>query len=189
MVQGRTITVAAASDADVRRADELRLEWGQGSGVEAILTRRNFRADDLRLNGRWRFWERQAARLGWLSVMSVPLADGDTLASLTVYSRQVRSFSHVEQAVAEAFAGHAVAVGNAREQRSVSEAVTTRRVLRLAQAMLMKRLQVDAEQAFTVLRRSAAQGNQRVAEVAADVVAGRVMTGNPSPSLRTDAAS
>jgi len=113
MVRGRRIAVAAASDADVRRGDELQLECGQGPGVEAILTRQSFNADDLRLDDRWRFWGPQAARLGWLSVLSVGLADGDTFGSLTLYSRQVHSFGPTDVAVAEAFAAHAaMAVGD-----------------------------------------------------------------------------
>jgi GAF domain-containing protein len=109
MVQGRRITVGAASDPDVRRADELQLECGQGPGVESILTGRGFISDDLRLDGRWRFWGPQAADAGWLSALSVPLSDGHTFGSLNVYSRQVQSFSRDDRAVAEAFAQHATA--------------------------------------------------------------------------------
>jgi GAF domain-containing protein len=188
MVQGRRIAVAAASDAEVRRADELQLESRQGPGVEAILTRQSSIADDLRLDGRWRFWGPQAARLGWLSVLSVGLADGDTFGSLTLYSRQVRSFSPTDVAVAETFAAHAaIAVGNARERQSLFEVVRARRLLRSAQRILANRLQVDAEQAFMVLHQEAARSSRRMSDVAADLVAGRAH--EPSPSHQDDAAS
>jgi GAF domain-containing protein len=107
MVRGRRITVGAASDLDVRRAEELQLDSSEGPGVEAILTRQSLICDDLRLDGRWRFWGPRAAALGWLSALTVCLADSDTFGSLTLYSRQVCSFSPADMAVAEAFAEHA----------------------------------------------------------------------------------
>jgi GAF domain-containing protein len=107
MVRGRRITVGAASDLDVRRAEELQLDASEGPGVEAILTGGSFIGDDLRLDSRWRFWGPRAAAVGWLSALTVSLADGDTFGSLTLYSRQVCSFSPADLAVAEAFAEHA----------------------------------------------------------------------------------
>jgi GAF domain-containing protein len=118
MVRDRSIAVAVASDLDVRRADQLQLDCSQGPGVEAILTRRTFVSDDLRLDARWRFWGPRAAAVGWLSVLSVRLADGDTFGSLNLYSRQVSSFGPADLAVAEAFAGHAaVSLARVRERR------------------------------------------------------------------------
>jgi GAF domain-containing protein len=108
MVTGRRITVGPASDPEVRRAGELQLECGQGPGVESILTGRSFIADDLRLDSRWRFWGPLAADAGWLSVLSVPLSDGRSFGALSVYSRQVLSYSAGDLAVAQAFAEQAV---------------------------------------------------------------------------------
>jgi GAF domain-containing protein len=107
MVRSRRITVGAASDLDVRRVETLQLDTSEGPGVEAILTRGSFIADDLRLDSRWRFWGPRAAAVGWLSSMTVCLADGDTFGSLTLYSRQVCSFSPADLVVAETFAEHA----------------------------------------------------------------------------------
>jgi GAF domain-containing protein len=128
IVKGRKIAVGAASDPDVRRADELQLNSGQGPGVEAILTRRNFISDDLRLDGRWRFWGPRAAAAGWLSVLTVALADGDTFASLNLYSRHVHSFNHADLALAEAFAAHAASALKQARDRPVPSAHKARPV-------------------------------------------------------------
>jgi GAF domain-containing protein len=187
MVKGRTIAASAASNPEVSRANELQLECNQGPGVEAILTRRSFISTDLRLDERWRFWGPRAADAGWLSVLSVGLADGDTIGSLNVYSRQVHSFSSDDLVVAEAFAAHAaIALANARERRPRAEAVQARRLLLRAQDVVVRKLHVDAEQAFAVLRRNASRSNKRVSDVAADVVAGHPLPEYPSSLCASD---
>lgn len=190
MVTGRTISARVASDQDVRRANELQLECNQGPGVEAILTHRNFVSPDLRLDERWRFWGPRAADAGWLSVLSVRLADGDTFGSLNVYSRQIDSFSADDVAVAEAFAAHAaIALGNAKARRTRLEAVQARRLLTEAQDIVGRRLHVDAEQAFNVLRRNAARSNKRISALAAEVVEGLLLPEfPPAPAALTTSA-
>jgi GAF domain-containing protein len=191
MVTGRTISASVASDPDVRRATELQLECNQGPGVESILTHRSFVSADLRLDERWRFWGPRAADAGWLSVLSVRLADGDTFGSLNVYSRQIDSFSSEDVAVAEAFAAHAaIALGNAKARRTRLEAVQARRLLTEAQDIVGRRLHVDADQAFSVLRRNAARSNKKISELAAEVVGGLLLPDfPPAPAALTTSAS
>jgi GAF domain-containing protein len=190
LVRDGTITVGAASDPEVRLADRLQLKCGQGPGVEAIVTRRSYVSDDLRLDSRWRFWGPQAAAAGWRSALSVELVDGDTHGSLTLYSRQTRSFSRDDVTVAEAFAGHAaIALSNAQERLPRSEAARARRLVSRAQDIVMGRLHVDAGQAFSVLRRNASRGNRKVSEVAADVVAGCPLPEYPSSLPREKRSS
>ncbi|HEX8510345.1 MAG TPA: GAF and ANTAR domain-containing protein [Propionibacteriaceae bacterium] len=187
MVKGRTIAPSAASNPEVTRANQLQLECNQGPGVEAILSRRSFISSDLRLDERWRFWGPRAADAGWLSVLSVRLADGDTIGSLNVYSRQVHSFSPDDLVVAEAFAARAaIALANARERRPRAEAVQARRLLLRAQDVVVRKLHVDAEQAFAVLRRNASRSNKRISDVAADVVAGYSLPEYPSSLCGAD---
>lgn len=171
VVQGRKIMTVGDSGAEVRRADQLQLEWGEGPSVEAILRRRDFTSDDLRLDSRWRFWGPQAAKLGWLSVLSVGLADQNTFGALTLYSRQVSSFGERELGVAEVFATHAaVALSTARDRQTLIEAVDARTLVGQAQGILMERYDIDAEQAFSVLRRYSSHSNRKLRFIASEVV-------------------
>ena len=183
LVDARSITAVASSEPDVARADALQLECGEGPGVEAIMRRRDFISGDLRLDGRWRFWGPQAARLGWLSMLSVGLGDGDTIGALTVYSRLPRFFSEEDLGVAEVFATHAaLAVANARERQSLLKAVEARHLIGQAQGILMERYEVDAEQAFNVLRRYSSHGNRKLRLVAAEIVDHRRLPDDPALS-------
>ena len=171
VVQGRKIVTVGDSGAEVRRADQLQLEWGEGPSVEAILRRRDFTSDDLRLDSRWRFWGPQAAKHGWLSVLSVGLADQNTFGALTLYSRQVSSFGERELGVAEVFATHAaVALSTARDRQTLIEAVDARTMVGQAQGILMERYDIDADQAFGVLRRYSSHSNRKLRFIAAEVV-------------------
>jgi GAF domain-containing protein len=174
LVQGRLITSAAASDPEVERADRLQLECGEGPGVEAILRRRGFVAPDLRVNEQWRSWAPQAVRMGWVSVLTVGLADGETFGALNVYSRRPGQFDEQRAAVARAFAAHAsLAVSNARERHSLRQAIDARNLIGQAQGILMERYSLDAEKSFDVLRRYSSHGNRKLREVASDLVRSR----------------
>jgi GAF domain-containing protein len=171
VVQGRKITTVSDTGVEVRRADQLQLEWGEGPSVEAILRRRDFVSDDLRLDSRWRFWGPQAAKLGWLSALSVGLADHNTFGALTFYSRQVSSFGERELGVAEVFATYAaVALSAARDRETLIQAVEARTLVGQAQGMLMERYDIDAEQAFSVLRRYSSHTNRKLRFIASEVV-------------------
>jgi len=171
LVEGRSITAAAASEPDVERANQLQLQCGEGPGVDTIMRRRNLIADDLRLEDDWERWGPQATRLGWLSVLSVRISDGETFGALNLYSRQSSGFDSNDLGVAEAFALHAaVAVTVARERSSLAKAVAARHLIGQAQGILMERYQLDAEQAFSVLRRYSSHCNRKLRDVAADLV-------------------
>jgi GAF domain-containing protein len=185
LVEGRSITAAAASEPAVTTADLLQLECGEGTGVEAIMRCRGFLSNDLGLDPQWATWGPQAAQLGLRSVLSVRLAHGDTLGALSIYAREPMAFGSEDLAVAEVFAAHAsVAVAMARQRESLQKAINARHLIGQAQGILMARYDIDAEQAFDVLRRYSSHGNQKLRQIAAEVVQLRRLPADPTSSSR-----
>jgi GAF domain-containing protein len=175
LVENGRVTTAAASGPLVERADELQTSNEEGPCLEAITRRRNFVVDDLRIDKRWPLWAPQAADLGWRSLLSIGLTDdARVFGALNLYSRQVAFFSGDDLALGEVFAAHAaIALAGARERDSLLKAVEARHVIGQAQGILMERYDVDAEQAFTVLRRYSSHTNRKLRQVAEEIVRSR----------------
>lgn len=161
------VDALAASERDAARADRLQVDTRQGPGQQAIARRQPVIASDLRSDSRWRFWAPLAADLGFRSVLSLSLQDGDTSGALTLYSRTSSNFKATDLAMAQVFAHHAsIAVAIATEREQLLRAVRTRSVVGQAQGILMERHGVTADHALTVLRRYATHLGQELAIVA-----------------------
>ncbi len=185
LVEGRSITAVAATEAAATTADLLQLECGEGIGVEAIMRCRGFVSDDLALDPQWDTWGPRAAQLGLRSALSVRLAHGDTLGAISFYAHEALAFRPEDLALAKVFATHAsVAVAMARQRNSLQKAINARHLIGQAQGILMARYDIDAEQAFDVLRRYSSHGNQKLRQIAAEVVQLRGLPEDPGSSLR-----
>jgi GAF domain-containing protein len=173
---GDEVAPAAATGSAVRQAELMEVEARQGPGLQAVLQRQPVISDELRFDSRWRFWAPQAADLGFRSVLSLRLADGDTSGALTLYSRQSLFFGADVLALGQAFATHAsIAIAIARERDQLLQAVDSRGVVGQAQGLLMQQYGISADQAFTVLKRYAAQLDQKLRLVAARFVEDRTL--------------
>lgn len=165
------ITCGAGTDDLAERAGELQVQYAEGPSVDAIVERRHSVADDLRVESRWRFWAPQAARLGWRAVLSVSLTDQNVTGVVNLYSRRPQTFQAADLATAEEFAQHAaLALAVATEQGQLRLAVESRTLIGQAQGVLMQRYQIDADQAFRVMRRYSSHNNRKLRSVAEDVV-------------------
>jgi GAF domain-containing protein len=165
------ITSGAATHPAVQRAGDLQMQYGEGPSVDAIVDRRHSVVDDLRVESRWRFWAPQAAQLGFRSLISVSLTEHHTMGVLNLYSNRPRTFRAADLATAEVFAQHAaLALTVANERAQLKQAVEARTLIGQAQGVLMQRYQLDADQAFKVMRRFSSHSNRKLRQVAADVV-------------------
>jgi len=170
---------SGASKLGAARADGLQVETRQGPALQAIARRQPVIAAELRTDSRWRFWAPLAADLGYRSVLSLSLVDGDTSGALTLYSRSANRFNSSDLAVAQAFAHHAsIAVAIAAEREQLMRAVQSRAVVGQAQGILMERHQITADQALTVLRRYATHLHQELR-----VIAERLIDDHQLPEL------
>lgn len=162
---------AMASGSDAARADGLQVEDHQGPAFGAIAGWQPVVSAELRFDSRWRFWGPKATDLGFRSVMSVALVDGDSFGALTLYSRRPSSFSAESAADQLAFAQQAsFAIAIAVEREQLMQARDSRGVVGQAQGILMERYQTTGDQAFAVLRRYSSHVNQKLRLVAEQLV-------------------
>jgi transcriptional regulator with GAF, ATPase, and Fis domain len=78
------ITPFAAAHREAARADILQVDLRQGPGLQALACRQPVIVTELRSESRWRFWAPLAADLGFRSVLSLSLTDGDTSGALNL---------------------------------------------------------------------------------------------------------
>jgi transcriptional regulator with GAF, ATPase, and Fis domain len=165
------VAAAAFSHPDAARADALQLETRQGPGLQALDRHQPVIATELRFDSRWRFWAPLAADLGFRSVLSLSLADGDTTGALNLYSRHPSFFQASDLPLAQVFAQHAsIAVAVAAERQQLLHAIESRGVVGQAQGILMHRYGISDEQAMTILRRYSTHMEQKLRVVAAGVI-------------------
>lgn len=184
LLDGGTVTRAAASDPAADQAALLQVQGNDGPGVDTIFSGESLGIPDLGAADAWPCWASQAERLGWRSLLSVGLSTGrafggHSFGAVNFYRRRA-GFDAGDLGLAEVFAVHAsVAIAGARERHSLAQAMDARNLIGQAQGILMERYGVDAEQAFSVLRRYSSHGNRKLRHVAEDIVRTRRLPDAP----------
>ena len=165
---GRTVETAAATDALVEKADQLQMETGEGPCLSVIFEHDSFRIADTATDDHWPLWSRRVAELGLRSMMSIRLATGgSTIGALNLFDAEPNRFDADDDAVAHILARHAsIALSSARQESNLWQAIDARKLIGQAQGMLMERFDLDADQAFAVLRRYSQDNNIKLRDVA-----------------------
>ena len=167
----------AASGAQARRAEALQIDHHQGPGFHAVRSGQPVVSPELRFDSRWRFWAPHAADLGFRSVLSLALTDGDPFGAVTLYSRRPANFGTESLAPGLAFAQQAsIAITVAVEREQLLRAADARGIVGQAQGILMERYQIGADQAFVVIRRSSSALNQKLRLIAERIIGDRSLT-------------
>lgn len=174
LVRGRHDVETAASTCDiVRTSDGLQHELGEGPCFELAPDNVQVYAGDLSQDDRWPTWApRVAADAGIHSILCTQLFTHDNqLGALTVCSDQRYAFDADDQEVARLLAAYAaVAVASVREIEGLRVAVDRRTTIGKALGIVMAQYGLTDDQAMSVLRRLSSHQNQKLFEVAADVV-------------------
>jgi GAF domain-containing protein len=171
------------------QADELQYEHGYGPCMDAGRGGVLLRIDDMRTEQRWPDYVAHLLRTSRVrSSLSVPLPyQGTTIGALNIYSSREEAFSSAESLsagldVAEVVA---VAVANADahaqlgdQARNMRIAMDSRAVIEQAKGVLMAQRQVDAEQAFEILRDASQRYNRKLRDIALGIVQS-TQTGRP----------
>lgn len=176
--RGRLV-LAAASSESARRLEEQQLEQdpAQASGptIDAFASADPVRCDDLGAEERWAAWTSAARELGVCSMIALPLVSAAaqrTQAVMTLYSRGTGAWSGPSAEDAVLFATHAAAALDAAKIiTGLESALGTRHQIGLAQGILMERHGLTAGRAFAVLQRYSSTRNERLSDVADQVVA------------------
>lgn len=170
---GGTFETLAPTDPIVIEADQMQYELREGPCVEAAWEDTTFLSHDLAADPRWPNWGPKAAALGFGSMLAARLSIGEqTIGALNLYSTEVRDYSTDDRETAVIFASHAAAtLVSVRERENLKNAIEGRTLIGQAQGILMSRFDLDADKAFSVLRRFSQAQNVKLRGVAELVIA------------------
>jgi len=162
-----------ASDPIVYELDRIQYDVGEGPCLEAMAAGPVVRAHALRHDQRWPRFVPLAVARGVRSQLGIRLqADEHTSGALNLYSLSSDTISEDTEQLAELFATHAgIALGHARRIENLNAALENRRVIGLAIGMIMQRLDLDEDTAFSYLTRVSSSSETKLRDVAADIVA------------------
>jgi anti-anti-sigma factor len=158
------LSTVAASDHTIMAMDDDQYSTGQGPCVDASVKGHWFHAESLDTETRWPAFTPQARGLGIKAILSSPLRAFDRpVGALNIYSRTAESFEIKDQESAAVFAQQAsVILSDARADVSdtqmavrFQEALRSRKVIALAEGIIMEREGIDEEAAYSALLRLA----------------------------------
>lgn len=168
---GTIETKARAGDL-VPVLDALQYELREGPCYESITTQRDVLVDDIRHDQRWPRYAPRAVELGLRSQLGLHLYDdGRTIGGLNLYSTSSDEVDPDAVLAARLFATHAsIALGHARKEHQLTEAIASRKVIGQAIGIVMERYQVDEDRAFQFLVRASSTSNHKLRDVARELV-------------------
>jgi GAF domain-containing protein len=176
--KGRAET-AAYTGIMAMQADERQYGLDSGPCLDAGRGGEVLYIADMRTENRWPTYAPQAARIGVLSSLSVPLPiQEDLIGALNVYATKPDAFDDEDKRAGQTFAAYAaVAVANADSFASTAEmadnlriAMASRATIEQAKGILMARGGITADQAFEMLVRASQRENRKLRDVATELV-------------------
>jgi GAF domain-containing protein len=179
----RSALTFAASDQRLDQLHYLQFDGGDGPVVETLRHNEPRRIDDTTAERRWPMFCRAAAEAGFGSLMALPLrTDRQPAGAIALYGQERNAFRGAAHDVALLFAAQGgTAVHNAELYRACRRMVNnlqagleSRATIEQAKGMLHAELGVSSADAFHLLSRFSQNTNQRVRNIAADLVRGRI---------------
>lgn len=155
------------------RLDELQRELMSGPCFDAAASQETVIAADLQRDPRWSGLHETAAELCVVSMVCVPLyLERRTTGALSMYSSSRALFDEADLAWTELFATHAaLALADAQRSDQMRNALASRDTLGQAKGILMERLRISADDAFSRLSSASQITNHKVVVVASHLVA------------------
>jgi transcriptional regulator with GAF, ATPase, and Fis domain len=152
--------------------DEAQKRTGEGPCLDAVERDVIVRCNDLRSDGRWPQFAREAEAAGVVSVMSFRLyTQGTDSGALNLFGFQPGSFTAEPEAVGAMLATQAaLTMVNGDRQRQFESALASRDLIGQAKGIIMERFNVDAIRAFELLSRVSQQSNTPVRVIAERLV-------------------
>lgn len=166
------IETMAGTDQLVWDLDDVQYSLREGPCVDAIRGEPVVRVERIRHEQRWPNYVPKAAKAGLQAQLALRLStEEDTLGGINMYSTSSEEISDDAVQVAELFATHAaIALGRARHEHQLGEAISTRKVIGQAIGIIMERYQIDEDRAFHFLARASSTSHVKLRDVAHDVV-------------------
>ena len=176
-----TPQVVAASSEQTRLLELFQLQTEEGPCVDCIRTGAAVSVDNLPAAGRWPRFTAAAAEVGYAAVHALPMKlRSDVIGALNLFEAEPRSYDREKLRVGQALAD--IATVGLLQQRAIhardvlteqlQAALNSRVLVEQAKGLLAERMQIDVEQAFTILRRTARNRNRRLSDLAQALVDG-----------------
>ena len=169
--RGRLVQAGATSPV-AERLEEHQHSQGDGPTIDAFASAEPVVGLDLGEERRWTQWRELAVQQGVASVLALPMVSGArTQAVITLLGAEAGAWSGPAYDVALLYATHAAAALDAAKViTGLESALGTRHQIGVAQGVLMERHRLTTAGAFAVLQRYSSTRNERLADVAAQVV-------------------
>jgi GAF domain-containing protein len=169
--RGGRVETLAATDELVWRLDQLQYELNEGPCLDAIREKPVVWVNNARREQRWPRFIPRAVALGLRAQVGLRLYDAKTLGGLNMYATQSDTIDPDTIWMAELLATQAaIALGHARHEEGLNQALFTRKVIGQAIGILMGRYEVDETRAFAFLTRVSQDTNTKLRDVAAKLV-------------------
>lgn len=167
------VRTVAATDGAAAVLDKIQQDRGQGPCLSAAWDQHTILVDDLTTDERWPRYRRDAlARTAVRSVMSFRLFHNlKAVGALNFYAERTGVFGDEAVEVGLVYATHAaIAWDVQRRDEQFRSALASRDIIGQAKGMLMERFNIDAMQAFELLKRLSQDGNIALVDVARRLV-------------------
>jgi GAF domain-containing protein len=171
--------LGATSDDLAKALDAVQYDIDDGPCLTCLRTAEVVVVDDIAADPRWPAFARRGRQAGAGSSLSVPLMiDSRAVGALNLYSREAHGLAAEDQARAQQFADQAagaVALARRLEEREqlaghLEKALSSRSVIDQALGIIIARTGHDADRAFQLLRAQSQHTNQKLRDVAAQIV-------------------
>lgn len=190
---GHPLTVASSDDRAIA-LDETQYDLGDGPCLHALATGQQVLMVALDHDTRWPTYRARARTQGLECSLSLPLtANGGTVGALNLYGFAPGIFTTAVRHRCELFAAQAsgalqLNLTRAADQEildQLEQALVSRTVIDQAMGILMGQQRCTADQAFDLLRRRSQQSQQKLHDVAADLIV-RATGQTPQPGKAFD---
>jgi hypothetical protein len=156
----------------VTRADYLQYELGEGPCLDAAIEDPVVAVNDLASDPRWPDFGPKVAALGFGSQVAFQFrAEPHARGALNLYAREPDEIDQDSIYLGSMFAGQvAVAMGWARQDQTMTEALATRNLIGQAVGIVMERYKLDSDRAFAFLTRLSQTSNTKLHAIATALV-------------------
>jgi len=189
------LRVMASSSQATRLLELFELQAQEGPCLDAYRTGQPVANQDLAAaNVQWPRFAAEALAAGFRSVHALPMRlRGQVLGALNLFHREPGKMRTADLEAAQALADvatiailqHQAALDAKILNEQLNHALNSRIVIEQAKGMVAERQDLGMQQAFDALRNHARTHNRRLAEVAQDIVGGRLTAIEPLASSAT----
>lgn len=178
VVDGRAMRTMASTSNKVVELDRVQDTLGEGPCLDAASSGSVVYVSDLSEDARYPGFKTAATTADIRTVLACPIGSEDMRGALNLYAQLPNAFGATDRAkgtILAALAGAAIAAMTWRadlqsQNVNLQAALVSREVIGQAQGILMERERVTAEQAFDILRRASQHLNEKLRDVAQNLV-------------------